>query len=187
MAKGEFRQCTAISKQSQERCKRRASPGFAVCVIHGSRGGRKPSTFRYARVTDKDPDLKRNWEEIVDDPTADDFDLTPEIMLMRARLATAIEKGTVDIKVVQQIHNDLVKAVQRNTEIQIKRQALIQRTDAEKILRAAIRAIVPFIPELMRPQAFEELTRVLAAMGTGDGPVMRSEAVLALPAHEEEE
>lgn len=181
-------QCTATSKQSGERCKRRATPGFAVCVIHGSRGGRKPSTFRYARVTDKDPDLKRNWEDMVEDPTADDFDLSPEILLMRARLATAIEKGTVDIKVVQQIHNDLVKAVQRNTEIQIKRQALIQRSDAEKILRAAVRAIVPFIPEMMRSQAFEELARVLGAIGSSEtGPVLRSEAVLALPAHEEEE
>lgn len=179
-------QCKAKSKQSGERCKRPASPGYEVCVIHGSRAGRKPSTFRYARVTDRDPDLKRNWKDMVDDPTADDFDLSPEIMLMRARLATAIEKGTVDIKVIQQIHNDLVKAVQRNTEIQIKRQALIQRSDAEKILRSAVRAIVPFIPEMMRSQAFEELARVLGATGSGDtGPILRSEEVLVLPAHEE--
>lgn len=32
-----FRQCTARSKQSGVRCKRRASPGHQVCVIHGSR------------------------------------------------------------------------------------------------------------------------------------------------------
>jgi hypothetical protein len=36
-AVGDPRRCTARSKQSGERCKRYASPGRTVCVMHGSR------------------------------------------------------------------------------------------------------------------------------------------------------
>jgi len=33
------RRCTARSKQTGERCKRRAAPGKTVCYMHGARGG----------------------------------------------------------------------------------------------------------------------------------------------------
>lgn len=42
-------QCTAKSKQSGERCKNHATPGFTVCRFHGARGGRPIIHGRYSK------------------------------------------------------------------------------------------------------------------------------------------
>jgi hypothetical protein len=57
-------QCTAKSKQSGKQCKRWASPGSSVCVMHGSRGGApngNVNAIRHgafaAKLSDKDREL----------------------------------------------------------------------------------------------------------------------------------
>ncbi len=134
--------CHAKSKQTGEQCKQSASAGYAVCRFHGAGGGCPAKNYRYAYNLEKNPILRRNFEIILAEGL-DDFDITPEIALMRARLASALEADTpIDLKIIQEIHRDLIKAVQKNTELQIKRQGLIQRSDAEKMLRAAVKVMM---------------------------------------------
>jgi hypothetical protein len=89
-------QCTAMSKQSGERCKRLATPGKTVCVMHGSRAGRKPTTYRYARAIEQWPDLFEHFADMAEEYEENGKDLTlwGEIVLMRAQLAAALEAGT---------------------------------------------------------------------------------------------
>jgi hypothetical protein len=164
--------CHAKSKQSGEQCKNCCVKGYTVCRFHGAGGGRKPINFRYSYSLEKNPILKKNFDLIIAEG-ADDFDVTPEIVLMRARLASAVEEGTVDIKVLNEIHRDLIKAVQKNTELQIKRQGLIQRSDADKILKAAVKVIVGYVPASVKAACFEELGRVLS------GSLLQDESVIA--------
>lgn len=153
-------QCIATSKRTRERCRRHAVTGWQVCQMHGAGGGAPAKTFRYAYSAAKNPILGKNLSAILEEG-ADDYDISPEIALMRARLATAIEEG-VDIKVINEIHRDLLKGVQKNIELQIKRQGLIQRSDAEKYLKAVISVIVGYVPPANKSQCFEEITRVLS-------------------------
>lgn len=153
--------CHATSKQTKEQCKNGCARGYTVCRFHGAGGGVKPKNFRYSYNLEKNPILKKNFDIILGDGP-DDFDVTPEIVLMRARLASAIEEGEVDIKILNEIHRDIIKAVQKNTELQIKRQGLIQRSDADKILKAAVKVIVGYVPASVKAACFEELGRVLS-------------------------
>jgi hypothetical protein len=153
-------QCKATSKQSGVRCKRLCTPGYQVCRSHGARGGHPSTNYRYTSSLLTNPVLKRHFEAILKEG-ADDYDVTPEIVLLRARLATAVEDG-IELKVLNEIHRDLIRAVQKNTELQIKRQGLIHRADAEKMLRAIIRVVVGYVPASVKGACFEELGRALA-------------------------
>jgi len=44
-AAGEYRQCTAHSKRSGERCRKRAAPGKNVCRMHGANAGPPPGNL----------------------------------------------------------------------------------------------------------------------------------------------
>lgn len=168
--------CHAKSKQTQQQCKNACTKGYTVCRFHGAGGGRQPLTFRYAYNLEKNPILKKNFDIIIGEGL-DDYDVSPEIALMRARLASALESPTLDIKIINEIHRDLIKAVQKNTELQIKRQGLIQRTDAEKMLRVAVKVIVGYVPASVKAACFEELGRVLAGTQFGETSVIRGELV----------
>src|SRR4051794_18438369 len=102
--------CHAKSKQSGEQCKNACVKGYTVCRFHGAGGGRKPLNFRYSYNLEANPILKKNFDIIIGDGL-DDYDVSPEIALMRARLAAALEEGTVDLKILNEIHRDLIKAV----------------------------------------------------------------------------
>lgn len=168
-------QCQAKSKQSGVQCKKPATQGYRVCRMHGAGGGAKSKNFRYSYNLEKNPILRKNFEIIINDGL-DDFDVSPEIALMRARLASALESETpLDLKIIQEIHRDLIKAVQKNTELQIKRQGLIQRSDAEKMLRAAVKVIVGYVPASTKAACFEELGRVLSGGLFGDTHVIEGE------------
>lgn len=129
--------------------------------MHGAKGGHPSKNYRYSSSLLNNPVLKRHFEAIRRD-NPDDYDVSPEIVLLRARLAAALEEGTVELKVLNEIHRDLVRAVQKNTELQIKRQGLIHRADAERMLRAAIRVIVGYVPASVKGACFEELGRALS-------------------------
>lgn len=164
--------CHATSKQSGEQCKNGCSKGYTVCRFHGAKGGVKAKNFRYAYNLEKNPILKKNFDIILEEGL-DDYDISPEIALMRARLASALEGGEVDIKIINEIHRDVIKAVQKNTELQIKRQGLIQKSDADKLLRTAVRVIVGYVPASVKGACFEELGRALA------GSVLNMDKVIA--------
>lgn len=170
--------CHANSKQSGVQCKNGCVQGYTVCRFHGAGGGRKPLNFRYAYNLEKNPILKKNFDLIIAEGL-DDYDISPEIALMRARLASALEEDTLDIKVLNEIHRDLIKAVQKNTELQIKRQGLIQRSDAEKMLRAAVKVIVGYVPASVKAACFEELGRVLSGTQFEGGTVVDGQLVEA--------
>lgn len=170
-------QCKAKSRQTGVQCKRGASPGFEVCYYHGAGGGKRTiKNYRYTSALLNNPVLRRHFEAIFKEG-ADDFDCSPEIVLLRARLAASLEEETVDIRVLNDIHRDLIRAVQKNTELQIKRQGLIQRSDAEKMLRAAVKVIVGYVPASMKAACFEELGRVLSgSLFSAEAPPQLAEA-----------
>jgi hypothetical protein len=70
-------QCTAKSKKSGERCRRRARAGYPVCIMHGAgkgakRGGRPPVHGRYSKFLS--PDEQVDFEEF-----KKHFDLTEDL------------------------------------------------------------------------------------------------------------
>jgi hypothetical protein len=90
-------QCTALSKQSRQRCKRHAAVGRAVCSIHG---GKTPAgiasanykTGRYSKVMPKR--LLETYEAARLDP--DLLNLSDDISALDARIAdvlTRVETG----------------------------------------------------------------------------------------------
>jgi hypothetical protein len=68
------RRCRAKSKQSQERCKRWASPGSGLCIIHGGRGNTPGPSHqnykhgRYSKALKGLGDLKVKYERARKDP-----------------------------------------------------------------------------------------------------------------------
>lgn len=79
-------QCTATSKQSQERCKRRPAPGQSVCVMHGARSPQAVAAAEQRQVeAAADALVAELWPGLVDmAPIKDPVDLL-------ARTAGAIE------------------------------------------------------------------------------------------------
>lgn len=86
-------QCTATSKQSGERCKRRASVGRSVCAIHGgkSRTGAAVAGFKGGRHSKYLPTrLAARYQEAQNDP--DLISLHDDIALIDTRLGELVER-----------------------------------------------------------------------------------------------
>lgn len=164
------KQCGAKSKQSGNRCRRPAVPGKNVCHIHGARAGRPPSTYRYAKVVDKCPELKENYDDLMDEIEESgvvDLSTKEEITLLRARLATALERGgpdgkePVDLKIIQDMFRDLFRALQKEREIEISRENLVPMAKVREMLKLAVNTLTRFVPAASQEECWEELTRVL--------------------------
>lgn len=183
-------QCKAMTRESggTEQCKIMAVPTKQTCRIHGGGNKGASKTFRYSRALAGNPELRAAYLEIVENG-GDEFDLVDEITLSRARLNAAITAGKVDMKTANEMLRDLTKHVQKNIELKIKLQGLIQKSDAEKMLRAAIQLIVPYIPDSLKARCFEELaasmTRGVKLLAPEN--VIEAEYLPALPPHEEDE
>ena len=92
-------QCTAKSKQSQERCKKDACVGRNVCHIHGgkTRQGVATTNYRHGKYSKFLPlTLAADYQRARDDP--DLHSLTDEIALSDARLCELLRRVE---------HNDL--------------------------------------------------------------------------------
>jgi len=78
------RRCMATSKQSGERCKRLASPGAAVCAMHGSRA---PQVRAKAaeRIVEAEAGalLARNGHDAVTDPVSALSELAGEVVALK--------------------------------------------------------------------------------------------------------
>ena len=86
-------QCTAKSKQSGERCKRHASPGFTVCAIHGGKTpvGIAAPSFKHGRYSKHLPArLSERYEQAIHDP--DLLVLRDEIAVVDTRIAELLGK-----------------------------------------------------------------------------------------------
>jgi len=89
--------CAAKSKQSGEQCKRHATPGRNVCVIHGGKSlaGPLSATYIHGRYSKYLPHgLAAKYEEAITDP--DLLNLSGEIALVDARameLLSAVNSG----------------------------------------------------------------------------------------------
>jgi hypothetical protein len=129
---------------------------------YGAGGGRPATKFRYAAAIDKNPELKRAYDKLRA-AGVDEFDLSDEILLARARLHAAIESGTVELKTLNELQRDLIKAIQKNLELRIKVEGLVQRKDAEQMLRSAVSVITKFVPDHAKDACMTELRRVLTA------------------------
>jgi hypothetical protein len=173
-------QCTARNKQTKRRCENDCVLGYKVCRLHGAKGGRPPTNYRYTRAIQKSPEMKAAYQEIMAAGGGNEYDLTDEIVLARVRLNAAITSGDVDLKAEQDMLNDLLRAVQKNQDLRIKEQGLVARSDAEKVLRAAVKALVPYIPDSLRAKAFEEIAAIL----TRGGRVLQAEQVIDAEGHE---
>lgn len=80
-------QCTAISKQSGQRCQRQASRGRTVCAIHGGKSliGMAQPQFKHGRHSAYLPiDLNRRYRAGMRDP--DLLSLKAEVVLVDTRL-----------------------------------------------------------------------------------------------------
>lgn len=111
------RRCTAKSKQSGERCKNYAMPGFTVCRFHGAGskhkpGGRPVVHGRYSKYLPEK--LAERYSEALADP--DLLELRGEIALIDTRLMELIERvdkgGTLkDWQRAVKAHGELAEAV----------------------------------------------------------------------------
>ena len=84
--------CTAMAKQTGERCKRHASKGRNVCAIHGGKSlvGVDSPNFRHGRYSKHLPDqLSMRYVEALNN--ADLICLDDEIALLEARLSTQLD------------------------------------------------------------------------------------------------
>jgi hypothetical protein len=106
-----------------------------------------------------------------------EWELEEELLLARARLAVAIEEQA-DPDIVQRLHEAVIKAVQKNIELKIKLEGLIKRDEAEALLQKAIRVVVAYVPDSLKSQCFDELTRCLAGGGPEGAGILSADAVV---------
>lgn len=86
-------QCKAKSKQSGERCKRHAHPGFEVCVIHGGKSLVGPANPAYKHgkySTLVPPRMLEHYNQSVHDP--DLLAMRDQINLIDARIADVMKR-----------------------------------------------------------------------------------------------
>lgn len=109
-------QCKAKSKQSGERCKKDAVPGFDVCHIHGGKSTGRPIVHgRYSKHLRER--LQSKAAAFVDGDALDIFD---ELALQRAlfvEYAERFEHGTkmslMDIQALMSMLNDIMRSAER--------------------------------------------------------------------------
>jgi hypothetical protein len=90
-----YKQCTAKSKQSGQRCKRRVTRGREVCRMHGGKIPRGPALpqFRHGRYSKVLPlQMAAKYRDAAQDPEL--LSLHSEIALLDARMAELL--GRVD-------------------------------------------------------------------------------------------
>jgi hypothetical protein len=160
------RQCKAKSKQSGVQCQRYAHPGKEVCIMHGGRAGRKPSTYRYARVMDKCPELRDNYEDLQEEVEVTgsvDLSAKEELTLLRARLMTALERGgadgsePVDLKIVQDMWRDLTRSLQKERELDTARENLVPMAKVRELFKVAADVFSRHIPASGQEECWGEL------------------------------
>lgn len=184
------KKCSAKSKQTGNQCRNYATPGKNVCKFHGGYAGRKPSTYVYAKVMDKCPELKKNYEHVMAqvEELGGQVDLTVagEINLIRARIMTAIEtvgrdddKPSVDFRLIQDMLRDLMKAVQKEREIEISLQNLVPMAKVKQLLQLAIQCVTRFVPTSSQEECFDELSRILEPFQSSGEDL--APAIAALP------
>lgn len=166
-----FIQCKATSRQSGERCKRSVTPGKEVCVIHGSRGGRPPSTYRYAKVVEKCPELKANYDELQEEVEVAgkvDLSVREEITLLRARIMTALEcyepdsdRPPIDPKIIQDMWRDLTRTAQKEREIEISLEGLVALGKVREMFKVIASTFSRHIPASGQEECWADLKQAM--------------------------
>lgn len=105
------RRCTATSKQSGQRCRRRPIVGGSVCVMHGG-GAPQVRAAADARLLALVPAALDALERLVTDPR-------PEMTAMRLRAAIEILNRT-GIKAPEQVSVEVPAGLSASVEARIK-------------------------------------------------------------------
>lgn len=166
------KKCAAKSKRTGERCQLWATPGKNVCTYHGSRAGRPASSYRYAQVMDKCPELKGHYDRLMEEVDnlggRVDLSVAHEITLMRARIMAALEtlgrdddKPGVDAKIIQEMIRDVTRTSQKEREIEIGLQNLVPMAKVKAMLQASIQCVTRFVAAASQEECYEELSRIL--------------------------
>ena len=167
------RRCTATSKQSGQRCKRLASPGCAVCVMHGSRAPqvRAKAAERIVEAEARTL-LDRIGHEPVTDPVGALSELAGEVVALKDILGEKVvelrewtysdKPGREDVRAVlgayeralDRCHRVLEGMTRLDLEARLVRLSEAQADLLERVIEAVITA-----PELQLSPRFRAMAR----------------------------
>lgn len=127
------RQCTAMSKQTHERCKNFAVPGYTVCRFHGARSKKGADGIVHGMYSNKvNVSLKERYEEFLEyNDTIQG--LNEDIALMRAMMAdvlsdnpTTSEEKQLQMNIFLRYMRDIREATNLKDNIESKFSVSIQ-------------------------------------------------------------
>lgn len=134
-------QCIAWSKQAQRRCRRYATPGWNVCKIHGSRGGKMPVHGMYSsKVNVK---LQERYEEFLEHTDTLET-LTSDIALMRAMMCEVLDTDIGDNEEAKQYRNGLFLRYMKDI-----RDASALKSNIEDKFSVSIETVQIFLNQVM--------------------------------------
>lgn len=121
--------CTAKSKQSQERCRRAASPGTTVCASHGAKAPqvRKKASLRLMELID--PAITTLAREMMQADKSSDRQRAANSILDRAGVPRRIESP--DSEAAKALLIDRLLALKAEREVETPETAMAQVIEAE--------------------------------------------------------
>lgn len=109
-------QCTAKSKRSGKQCKNNAVTGYAVCRMHGARGG-APKGSRNARKHGLYSDALEPEEREVYETAKGDDTLDDEIALLKTKIHRMLRIAPDEIEALGKAVDMLRKAILAKNQI----------------------------------------------------------------------
>jgi hypothetical protein len=156
-------QCTAKSKNSGERCRRQASAGKEVCIMHGANGGRPVTHGLYSKVIKESLREKLQAAEQMESP----LDATQELALTRSLLTDFLERVTESGYELTSEANShilfIVESVSKQIDRIIKQRNETALTTAEvKAIKAGMESLVnEFVPADKRRDFVQRLRALI--------------------------